>query len=268
MCGSATKPGSPRRRRARKIADVVFERPRMQRGAYGVFVDERVAREVEQHGAGLHRREPRRVEHVARHGEERHMQRDEIGLPQQLLGAARLAHARRQTPCRVDGDLRIEADDIHPELDGGVRDQAADGAEAEDAERAPRELDAGKLLLGVFDLAVEVRRLRVEARDELKRRNDVARRQQQRGQHELLHRVGVGARRVEHRHAALRHLCHRDVVGSRPGAADGLDTRPERHGVHVVRAHQDGVGLRRRSCRRRSAPRGSGRGPRWRSGSA
>ena len=46
--------------------------------------------------------------------------------------------------------------DLHAELDRGVGDQAADRAEADDAERAVRQLDAGELLLAVLDPRLEV----------------------------------------------------------------------------------------------------------------
>ena len=81
----------------------------------------------------------------------------------------------------------------------------------------------------------------IEAADVAQRRHHVARRQQQRGEHQLLDRVGVGAGRIEHRHAARRHLGDRNVVGARAGAADRLDARRNRHRVHVVRAHEDRV---------------------------
>src|SRR5690606_22900514 len=44
--------------------------------------------------------------------------------------------------------------------------------------------------------------------------------------------------RVEHRHAALGELRHRNVVGARAGPADGLDARRNIHLMHVSRAHQ------------------------------
>ena len=163
--------------------------------------------------------------------------------PQDLLDRMRLAHLRGQPPRGVDGDLRVVADDLHAELDRRVGDQAADRAEADDAERALRQLDAGELLLPLLDARFEVRRRRPRrARDELQRRNQVARRDQHRGEHQLLDRVRVRARRVEHRHAARGSSRHRDVVGAGPGAPDRLDGRRNRHRVHVVRAHQDRVG--------------------------
>ena len=40
-----------------------------------------------------------------------------------------------------------------------------------------------------------------------------------------------------------RHRGHRDVVGAHAGASDRLDARRDRHVVHVVRAHEDRIGM-------------------------
>ncbi len=147
------------------------------------------------------------------------------------------------SPRGVHRDLGIEADHLHAELDRGVGDQAADGAQAHDAERPLRQLDPGELFLALLDELVELRSVRLQARHVGKRRDHVARGEQQRREHELLHRVGIGARRIEHRHAALRHLRHRDVVCARSGPADRLDALRNAKRVHVVRADQDRVGM-------------------------
>jgi hypothetical protein len=67
-----------------------------------VFVDDAVAREVEQHRARLHGREAIGVEQVARHCQQRHVQRHEVGLLEQLLDAVRAADACGQPPRGVD----------------------------------------------------------------------------------------------------------------------------------------------------------------------
>ena len=71
------------------------------------------------------------------------------------------------------------------------------------------------------------RRGGIERRHVAKRRDDVARRHQHRGQHQLLDRVRVRARRVEHRRAALAHLGDRNVVRARARAPDRLDAGAE-----------------------------------------
>ena len=80
---------------------------------------------------------------------------------------------------------------------------------------------------------------RLERRHVAERRYHVARGDEQRGQHELLHCVGVCAGRIEHRRAAFRHFRDGNVVGARPGAADRADTRGDRHLLHVAGTHED-----------------------------
>ena len=106
-----------------------------------------------------------------------------------------------------------------------------------------RQLDAGELLLAVLDLALEIGSGGIESCDVAERRNEVASRHQQRRQHQLLHRIGVGARRIEHRHAARGHRRDRNIVGARAGAADRLHACGYCHRLHVVRAHEDGIGM-------------------------
>ena len=117
----------------------------------------------------------------------------------------------------------------------------------------------GERFLAVLDLSIEVARAGVEPGDEVERGHEVARREEQRRQHELLHRVGVGARCVEHRHPAPRHLGHGNVVRARPGAADRPDAGRDRHRVHVVRADEDGVRQRSTALPTSVAPLGKPR---------
>ena len=49
-----------------------------------------------------------------------------------------------------DRQARVEPDDVHAEADRGVGHQAADGAEADDAERAARQLESREVLLAGF----------------------------------------------------------------------------------------------------------------------
>ena len=79
--------------------------------------------------------------------------------------------------------------------------------------------------------------------DEPQRRNQIARADQQRGEHELSNRIRVGAGCVEHRHAAVGHCRDRNVVGAGAGATDRFHGGRNRHRMHVVRAHQDRVGM-------------------------
>ena len=72
---------------------------------------------------------------------------------------------------------------------------------------------------------------------------DMAAAEDEPGDDQFLHRVGVRARGVEYRNAERAHLRHRDVVHAGAGAAHGLERFRDLHVVHFGRAHQDGVRL-------------------------
>ena len=228
---------------AGEIADVGAELSRIERRQHGGLIDHAFARKIQQHRARAHQADVGLTDRVARGVEQRHVQRHEMGGLEHLGHAAGLAHLRRQAPGGLDRDVRVVAQHVHAELDGGVGDQAADLAEADHAERVTCQLDAGVALLAGLDLPVHVGRRRVERGHEAQRGHQVARRHQHAGQHQFLDGVGVGARRVEDRHTARAHGGHRDVVGAGTSARNGPHAVGQLHRMHVGRAHQHRAGL-------------------------
>ena len=189
----------------------------------------------------MHHPQPLGVDEVAGGVQQRYVQGDEIRHAQHVLDALRAPDLRRQAPCRVDRNRRVEADDVHAELDRRLGNVGTDGAQADHAQRAARQLHAGELLLARLGRLVHFFIRAGQAFDELQRRHQVARAEQHAGDHQFLHCVGVGTGRVEHRHAAFRQLLHRDVVGPRAGTRDRAHRGGDVHLVHVGRAHQDAV---------------------------
>ena len=228
---------------AGEVADIGAQVPGGQRFQHRGVADHAVAAEVEQHRARLHEADVGVVDQVARGIQQRHVQAHELRTAQHLVDAGGAPHLRRQAPGGVDRDLGVEAQHVHAQRNGGFGHQAADLAQAHDAQRLAGQLVAGKLLLALFHGPVEVGRCDVQIRHEAQRRCNLARRHQHAGNHHLLHRVGVGARRVEHRHAARTHRLDRNVVGARTRAADGTHAGRDGHRVQVGTAHQNGGGI-------------------------
>jgi len=83
----------------------------------------------------------------------------------------------------------------------------------------------------------------LEIAHESDRIGEIARRKQHPGDHELLHRIRVRSRRIEHRHAARRHVGDRNVVDAGARARDRFHARRDRRLVHVRGAHEDRVGI-------------------------
>jgi phosphoglycerate dehydrogenase-like enzyme len=157
---------------------------------------------------------------------------DEVGLGEQLVeGDHPDAHLGRAAGLHV----RVVGDHVHAERGEPLRDEDADPAEADDAERLLVELDAG--VLRPLPLAVAQRRVC---------RADVPRRGEHQRNGELGGGDDVGRRRVHDHHAVLGRGLHVDVVEPDAGPRDDLEPlgSSERLGVHLGRgAHQDRVDL-------------------------
>ncbi len=230
-------------RRAREIAHITAQALGGQRRQQRVVVDHSFAREVQEHRTRAHRLQRLGVDQVLGGGHQRHVDADEMRSLQQFGHRVRLADLSRQAPGGIDGDVGVVADHVHAQPDRRVGDQAADAAQSDHPKRVPGELEPRKCLLAVFDPRVHVGVAGVQAGDELQCGRQIARGHQHAGQHKFLDRVGVGARCVEHRHAARAHRRHRDVVRARARAPDGPHRARDGQRVHVGGAHENGVGI-------------------------
>ena len=226
---------------AREIADIGVQFVVVQAIQHRLFVDDAVAREVEQHTALAHDPDALGVDQILGRRHQWRMQADEIAVLDQILHRSRFLHLRRQAPGRIDGDFRVVADDVHAEANRGIRDQGADCAQADHAQGAAGQFMPDEGLLAGLDLFMQRLVVALQAGDEVDRRRQIACAQQHACYHQFLDRVGVGAGRVEHRHAALAHRLHRDVVGACAGAADGHHAGGDIHRMHVLRTHQNSI---------------------------
>ena len=149
----------------------------------------------------------------------------------QIVGAAHLA---AEAPCGVHGEVGVIAVNGHAERGGGVRDEGANRAEPDDAEGFAAELRTDEGGLPLFDLRGDAAAAGKGAHP-LDAADNVARGKQQRAERELLDRLRVRARGVEHGNALLRAARDRDVVRADAGAGDGEQLVAE-NGVMELRA--------------------------------
>ena len=150
----------------------------------------------------------------------------------------------RETPGGVHGQVRVVAADVHAERHGGICDQRADRAEADDAQCLAHELRAGKLGLALLDKRRNVLTLAVKTLDPVNAAEHIARREHERAEDLLLDRLGVCAGRVEHDDAAAAAVLERDVVRAGAGARDGDQARLKGIAVQVGRAQDQTVRIR------------------------
>ncbi len=206
------------------------------------------AREVEEHPALLHQPQARLVHQPPGLIVERHVHGDHIGAGEEILERQRLLDARGELPGALHGDLRVVAEDAHAERRRGVGHLDADRAETDDPQRAAGKLEADERLLALLDRLVDRLVVAAQRAGERPGLADVARRQEQAREHELLDRVGVGARGVEDGNAAPAQLRDRNVVDARAGAPDRAHGVGNCGAVHVRRAHQNGIRALQARC--------------------
>ena len=182
---------------------------RLERGAERLEVDQLAAGAVDDAHAVLHAGERRGVDPVDRLGRLRQVDRDEVGALVELVG--RLDALDAEVAEALGGDELVEADDLHVERLGAARDQLADPAEADHAERLAVELVAA--VARARPLAADERAMRL--------RHVAGQRQRQR-QRVLGGGDRVRLRRVDDEDAALGRRDEVDVVDAGAGAADDL----------------------------------------------
>ena len=181
----------------------------VERGAERLEVDQLAARAVDDADAVLHAGERRRVDPVDGLGRLRQVDRDEVGALVELVG--RLDALDAEVAEALGGDELVEADDLHVERLRAARDQLADPAEADHAERLAVELVAA------------VARARPLAGDQgAVRLRDVAGQRERQRQRVLGRGDGVRLRSVHDEDAALGRRDQVDVVHASAGAADDL----------------------------------------------
>src|ERR1700730_11847532 len=107
---------------------------RVERADDGLVVDDGGAREVENHTARPHEPKMRIIHEVARIIIEGYMHRDRMRARKEILDRERLLDACGQLPGALHRELRIVAENLHPEAERGIGGFHADGAKADDAE--------------------------------------------------------------------------------------------------------------------------------------
>ena len=222
----------------REVRHIAGDLAGRERGLDRGVVHQVPAGEVDDAHAVLHLGDGFGVDHSLCVGGGGDVNRDIVGVGIDFVVVIRLADGARQTPCGVDGDERVAADHLHPQPDGGVGDEAADGAQADDAQRLAEQLGADESAFALFDELFDALLERFCPSDA---GVDFPGGKQQRGQRQFLDAVGVGARGVEHDDALLAATVKRDVVDARARARDGQQLGAERHLVHRGRADEDMV---------------------------
>ena len=226
----------------REVAHIAGDEAVIERLGHGLLVHEHVTSQVEHHDATPHLPDGVSAYHPPRLIGGRHVDRDVVTLPKDLIDVGDMANAAIEPPCGVDGEVRVIAQGLHAKARGRVGDDGADGAQADDAEPLARQLDTREPFLDLLGPPHQVRVVTVLAHP-LVSPNDVATCKQHAAKDQLLDSVCIGTRGVEDDDALLGAALEGDVVDSRAGTGDGKQPRWKRELEEVGAPHHDGVGL-------------------------
>ena len=226
-----------------EVGDVGCHAAGLEGLGHGGVVDQGVAAEVHDGAAGLGYLELVRADHAARGIHGGHVDGDVVAAMQDIVEVGDVLDGGGQAPGGLGGNVRVVAEHVHAQIDGGVGHQRADGAQTDDAERLAGDLLAGKGLLRLLGVLADGGGVGVLAAPG-GAGQDAAACQQHAAQDELLHGVRVGAGGVEHDDAGFGALVERDVVHACAGAGDGEQAFGQVHVVHGGAAHEHAGGLR------------------------
>ncbi len=205
-------------------------------GVQRLLVDQAAARDVDDERGRLHGLELLGTDHAGGLRRLRHVDREEVGLGDELIEReelhAELLGARR-------GDVGVVGDDTHVESGKARGDERTDATEADDADRLLEEFGSreGAALPGACgERGVRGGNAAGEAQDVADR--------------ELGGGDDVGGRRIDDHDAGSRGRLDVDVVEADSGTGDDLELRGVPQSLFVDagrRADQHGVGIR--ECR-------------------
>ena len=181
---------------------------------------------VDEHHAVAHGRELLGADHADGVLGDGRMQRDDVGLIEQLVEAVSGLGVER-----VVGDDR-DAEPLQP-----PPQRQPDRAEADQSGRSPRDFVCAEPLVGDGAVAKHLAGPDVRVGGQ----HVTGGREQQRNGH-LGDRVGVAARGVQHRYPGGGGACDVDVVGITAGGRDGPQRQLEHRSVHRIGLHHKDIG--------------------------
>ena len=194
------------------------------------FIHQLAARRVDEHRGAFHEGQAFGVDQMVRLLGVRDVQRDDVGLLQQLLQRQQLDLELGRALGR---EVRIVSHDLHPERPGQLADVTADAPQSHDSDRLAAEL-------GAFEpLAIPL-----PAPHRLGRPGDVPYQAEQQPHGVLGRAHRIRPRRVHHGDAAPRRGRNIDVVHAGTRACDHPEARGAREQVGSdprLAAHDQGV---------------------------
>ena len=223
-----------------KVGNVCCDLAALECLRHCLGVNQLAAREVDDAHAVLHLLDRLCADGVLRVSVQRNVNGDVVAVREDLVQIGNVLDRAVELECAVDRQERVVAPDLHVQTDSRVCDLDADRAQTDDAELLARDLRACVGRLALLSRRADVRRA-LEALYPVCALYDLARREQQRADDQLLDRICVRTRGVEYDDALLRAAVDRNVVDAGAGACDALEVLRELDLVQLCGADQNRV---------------------------
>lgn len=142
----------------------------------------------------------------------------------------------------LDGDKRIVAIHVHPQIGTGVGDFRAHVAQTDNGNALALQLAADECLLRLFRIHENIGVGSVFAHPIHRLHNTTARKHEHR-QNELFYGIGVRARRIEHHDALLSVFLNGNIVYTGAATRDGANAFRQLIAMQVGRTHENCIGF-------------------------
>ena len=148
-----------------------------------------------------------------------------------------------QVPRRFDRKIRIIPVNLHAEMVGGVCHHDADRAKPDHTKRFPLDFRPGESAFSFFHHFADFFAVAFQRFGPFDPRNHPAGTDEQPRDHQFLHRVGIGARRIEYHNTLFRATVNRDIIRPCTGTRNGFQGFRKRLFMQGGGTHDRSVGV-------------------------
>ena len=198
-----------------------------------LFINKSVPRVVQHHDTVLHLLEVLGVEIVPGAVHQRNMDSYVIRFVEERVQGKSVLNMIGEVPCIFYGDVWVISYYLHAEVGGHVRYEHSYRTKSDYAYGLALELRADEPVLSLLDLSHDLGPVVLEAHGPFDPAYYVSGAQEQSAEHELLNRIGIGARCIEHHDALLGASVYRDVVDSYACSCEAFEISLKGEGMAV-----------------------------------
>ena len=223
-----------------KVGDVALHATRVQHDLKSGFVDQRIAREVQQHYAFLHKGAHMGINHTDGVLQRRNMDGDVVARAEDILKVSDVVNGAGDFPCGAYRNERVVTVYVHAQLNCGVGNLGTNSTQTDNTQLLALDFLTGELLLCLFGCLGDVLVIRIFAAP-FNTAQNVTATQQKRAKHDFLNGVGICARGVKDHDAFVSTAIERNVVHASARARNSAKTSGEFHIMHGGTANKNAL---------------------------